>query len=293
MQTLIQPDSEIKHYLEKKSESDFKYCFACKSCVTECPVNSFTGKLNLLKIIRLACFGQVEALLESSEIWYCINCHRCSNVCPMKVRGDSLIQFLKSEAVKRGIDSVDFKNALARLYDDLKIVRLNLLYACFNGEDIKCELTDWEYIKALSFKNRFEFNRTPVFIKEGREVISSYEGIPLNTMSCLTCRECSSACPVLIPSFDPLFIFRSVALGLKEELVRHPAIWLCIGCETCTETCAQGVKGHLLIKQLQRYAIDSGIVDKDFLKRWNEIQKEIFDIFLSKVDSLLSKNLLH
>ncbi len=288
MNIWIQPDLKAKHYIGEKSISDFKYCFACKSCVLECPVNNFTGKLNPLKLIRLACFGQIETLLKSSEIWYCINCHKCSNICPMKVKADSLIQFLKNEAVKRGLVSEEFKSAIEKVYADLKIVRLKLLYACFSEESIEHDdLADWEYIKSLSFEESFAFNKTAVIIRGKKDVIHLYDGVPLYTTSCLTCKECSGACPICLPPFfDPLFILRSVVLGLKEELASHPIIWLCIGCETCTEACSQGVKGHLIIKQLQKYAIESGIIDKNFPKRWNDIQKEIFKAFVNKIDSL-------
>jgi len=63
--------------------------------------------------------------------------------------------------------------------------------------------------------------------------------------SCFTCGECSSSCPVAVErsAFDPRFIFRMVNLGLAEELLLSPSIWLCVQCGRCTEACSQLVDG--------------------------------------------------
>ena len=53
-----------------------------------------------------------------------------------------------------------------------------------------------------------------------------------------------------------------VNMGLEKEILASPSIWLCIGCERCTEACGEEVKGHLIIQSLQKLALKEGIVDK-------------------------------
>ncbi|MCK4787636.1 MAG: 4Fe-4S dicluster domain-containing protein [Desulfobacteraceae bacterium] len=88
--------------------------------------------------------------------------------------------------------------------------------------------------------------------------------------SCFTCRECSNACPICLdPSvFDPLKTFRLASFGLKDDLLRSPSIWLCLDCQSCMSACSQGVKGALIIRQIQHIAYEEGFVAKDFPVRW-------------------------
>ena len=73
--------------------------------------------------------------------------------------------------------------------------------------------------------------------------------------------------------FDPQWIFRMVNLGLEEEILKSPSIWLCLACQRCTEACGELVSGHLIIQRLQELALEEGMVDKDFPYRWKSAQK--------------------
>ena len=77
-----------------------------------------------------------------------------------------------------------------------------------------------------------------------------------------------------------------VNLGLEEEILRSPSIWLCIACERCTEACGERVTGHLIIQRLQELALKEGIVDKGFPFRWKEAQKAIYPLYIKKIDAL-------
>jgi len=106
--------------------------------------------------------------------------------------------------------------------------------------------------------------------------------------SCFTCGGCSSACPVSSGRsvFDSMWIFRMVHLGLEEEILKSPSIWLCIACQRCTEVCSQQVKGHLIIQRLQELALEEGVVDSSFPFRWYEAQKAIYPRFIKEIDAL-------
>jgi heterodisulfide reductase subunit C len=77
-----------------------------------------------------------------------------------------------------------------------------------------------------------------------------------------------------------------VHLGLEEEILKSPSIWLCIACKRCTEACSQLVNEQLVIQRLQEMAIKENIADKDFLYRWRKAQKVIFPRFIKEIDAL-------
>ena len=108
------------------------------------------------------------------------------------------------------------------------------------------------------------------------------------TYACFTCGECSSACPIACERdvFDPRTIFRMVNLGLTRELLRSPAIWLCVSCGRCTRACSQLVDGCRLIDSLRKLALESGAVDPGFPHRLQQADRLIYARFLEEVDRI-------
>jgi len=106
--------------------------------------------------------------------------------------------------------------------------------------------------------------------------------------SCFTCSECSNACPICFERsvFDPQWIFRMANLGMEEEILKSPSIWLCIACQRCTEACGQSVTGHLMIRRLQELALEEGLVDNGFLFRWKKAQNAIYPLFVKEIAAL-------
>ena len=77
-----------------------------------------------------------------------------------------------------------------------------------------------------------------------------------------------------------------VHLGLEEEILKSPSIWLCIACKKCTEACSQLVNGQFIIQRLQEMAIKEKVVAKDFISRWRSAQKVIFPPLIKEIDAL-------
>jgi heterodisulfide reductase subunit C len=106
--------------------------------------------------------------------------------------------------------------------------------------------------------------------------------------ACFNCGECSSACPIFYERsvFDPQWIFRMVNLDLTEELMQSPEIWLCIGCQRCTNACNQLVKGHLIIERIKQLAVSEGLVNEKFLIASQEYQKNLYSQLLDEINRL-------
>jgi heterodisulfide reductase subunit C len=81
-----------------------------------------------------------------------------------------------------------------------------------------------------------------------------------NIKLCYACGACSARCPVtqVHPEFDPRRLIRWVILGLKDELLASPLLWLCSTCFTCQETCPQGVGFTEVLFALKNMAAEQG-----------------------------------
>ncbi|HIJ54971.1 MAG TPA: (Fe-S)-binding protein [Deltaproteobacteria bacterium] len=59
-----------------------------------------------------------------------------------------------------------------------------------------------------------------------------------NLNLCLTCGACASGCPATgLEDMDPRKFVRMIALGMDDELTRHPWVWMCSMCQRCTYVC--------------------------------------------------------
>jgi ferredoxin len=74
--------------------------------------------------------------------------------------------------------------------------------------------------------------------------------------ACYSCGNCTAACPLSKgdQSF-PRRMIRYALLGMKEEIVRSPELWLCYYCGECSDSCPREADPGALMSTLRRYAI--------------------------------------
>ena len=61
--------------------------------------------------------------------------------------------------------------------------------------------------------------------------------------TCIQCGTCSSVCPSgQRTAFRTREIIRKAILGLKNEVLSSPDLWLCTTCYTCLERCPRQIK---------------------------------------------------
>ena len=106
--------------------------------------------------------------------------------------------------------------------------------------------------------------------------------------ACMTCRECSNACPLCVTTarFDPLYFIRCYALGLSPG---RDSLWSCLQCESCSKACSQSVQGHLVIKALQEEQEEFFRIP--FQDRIQTTRERVFQVYISRVDALLDGTL--
>ncbi|MFH2065382.1 MAG: (Fe-S)-binding protein [Pseudomonadota bacterium] len=74
-----------------------------------------------------------------------------------------------------------------------------------------------------------------------------------NLNLCLTCGACASGCPATgLANMDPRKFVRMVALGLDEELTRHPWVWMCSMCKRCVWVCPMNIDIAAMVYQARQ-----------------------------------------
>lgn len=77
---------------------------------------------------------------------------------------------------------------------------------------------------------------------------------------CYACGTCTAGCPVrrFHPVFNPRRIIRMVLLGMRDQVLKEPFVWVCATCFTCQERCPQGVRIADVMRALKNIAVRLG-----------------------------------
>jgi len=280
------PDPGLRKVIESACQAQSCQCWTCGTCDGECPVNIATGRLRPQRIVRLAALGFIEELLDSPEIWYCLTCRRCLQICPNQVKPCDIIDYARQEAVSRGIVSYSSTRRLQLLFAQLQRVRWRAVEQCLNNNfvDLSREQIDQWLADPVPESS---LAISPEGILPGGSLFGD-SAAATRSAACFTCGECSSACPVSGERsvFDPRVIVRMVNFGLAEELVKSPSIWLCLSCGRCTEACGQQVDGRQMIQRLQEAAVFDAGVAPITIFRMKEAEALIYSHFLDRVDDI-------
>ncbi len=78
---------------------------------------------------------------------------------------------------------------------------------------------------------------------------------------CYQCGKCTAGCPVAFAmDIEPSRVMRLVQLGQEERVLKSRAIWLCVGCQTCTTRCPQEIDPAKIMDTLREMALEKGLV---------------------------------
>jgi len=279
-------DPNIRQRIEQATSADSTMCWNCSSCDAECPVEIATNRLRPQRIVRLANLGLFEELIASPEIWYCLACRRCNRVCPNLVKPETLVRYARAAAVRCGVVSYETVRAYYDLFKRFQRVRWHAVHHCLHRGDEPISDARWYAWLNTPIPDSTAIVSSPSLFKSNQSFRLAAKGADMS--KCFTCGECSSACPVAgeRSAFDPRFIFRMVNLGLAEELLMSPSIWLCVQCGRCTEACPQVVDGCGMIASLRELAVREGNVDADFALRVRGAHKQVYMRLLDEIDEL-------
>ncbi|MBS0013433.1 MAG: 4Fe-4S dicluster domain-containing protein [Desulfobacterales bacterium] len=96
---------------------------------------------------------------------------------------------------------------------------------------------------------------------------------------CWHCKCCSGGCPFAhAMDFLPNQVIRMVQLGIREQVLSCGAIWLCVGCNTCSMECPTAIDMAAVMDALRQMAIEQGeaIAEPDILNFHREVINSIY-----------------
>jgi len=90
------------------------------------------------------------------------------------------------------------------------------------------------------------------------KVVSDRSGQEIE--ACYQCQKCASGCPIAeYGEMDTNQVLRMIQFGLKDEILKSKAIWVCVGCETCGARCPNGIRIAAVMDALREMAIEEGV----------------------------------
>ncbi len=107
-----------------------------------------------------------------------------------------------------------------------------------------------------------------------RDEIASHPGGE-NIRRCFACGTCAAGCPVteVDSEYNCRRIIRQILLGMREEVLSSPLIWMCLVCYRCYVRCPQKVNFTDIMRVLRYLAVKEKRFSPETFERINELDK--------------------
>lgn len=100
----ILQNRQLRAFLEESfSLPEVEKCADCGACNEVCSSAIMNSKFDPNKVMKRVVQGDIEALLESDDIWQCVECELCHELCPQKYSMEKTFRILKRMAINKGI----------------------------------------------------------------------------------------------------------------------------------------------------------------------------------------------
>ncbi len=90
-------------YNDEVTKSQLEICAECLACADDCATAKTTSSYHPEEILELVREGRIQEAIQREDIWYCMNCHECTTLCPQDFGMVKLIIRLKNLAAEEGI----------------------------------------------------------------------------------------------------------------------------------------------------------------------------------------------
>lgn len=107
-----------------------------------------------------------------------------------------------------------------------------------------------------------------------RDEIANHPGGE-NIRRCFACGTCAAGCPVteVDSEYNCRRIIRQILLGMREEVLSSPLIWMCLVCYRCYVRCPQKVNFTDIMRVLRYLAIKEKRFSPEVFEQINELDK--------------------
>ena len=109
-----------------------------------------------------------------------------------------------------------------------------------------------------------------------------------NIRRCFACGTCAAGCPIteIDEEYNCRRIIRQILLGMREEVLSSPTIWLCLVCYRCYARCPQKVNFTDIMRILRYLAIKGRHVPVQTSTQIENLDRFIQEIRLDLVSGL-------
>ena len=109
-----------------------------------------------------------------------------------------------------------------------------------------------------------------------------------NIKRCFACGTCAAGCPIteIDEEYNCRRIIRQILLGMREEVLSSPTIWLCLICYRCYARCPQKVNFTDIMRILRYLAIKGRHVPVQTSTQIENLDRFIQEIRRDLVSSL-------
>ncbi|MHA1577597.1 MAG: CoB--CoM heterodisulfide reductase subunit C [Candidatus Thorarchaeota archaeon] len=110
--------------------------------------------------------------------------------------------------------------------------------------------------------------------------------------TCIQCGTCSSVCPSgRRTAFRTRELMRKAVLGLKDEVLSSPDLWLCTTCITCLERCPRQIKTTEAIIFMRNMAVNEGFMPPQHKKIAQKLLETGHAVPIDDANRILRKEL--
>jgi len=133
---------------------------------------------------------------------------------------------------------------------------------------VKKDYKDQKLADKLRDRKYYVSDTNPEFLKEIEKIGQTAAHM------CFQCGTCTGSCPSAPRSSYRIRLFmRRAVLGLEEEALTDPDLWLCTTCYTCTDRCPRDLAPTDAIMAMRNIAARRDIMPRNFLQTVQLIYK--------------------
>lgn len=90
-------------------------CYQCGKCTAGCPMAKYMdyGPNQVMRLVQAGTEEFIKDALSSSAVWYCVGCLTCTQRCPKKLDPAAVMDVLREESLKHGLESPLARKILA------------------------------------------------------------------------------------------------------------------------------------------------------------------------------------